>query len=582
MARAGGAIGAIRDIIKRGEYGRAEDALKKALAVLPRDAELLHAMGFVLVAQEKYAQAEYFMRRAVELSPTASALHNLGSLLMTLGKLGEAEGVMRRGLEVAPRDGAMRGSLAKVLFRQSRFGAARVVLEEGRRVGGEDAELLSALAHSLHQVGRVEEALVLMKKAAGIEPRLSKHWDLLCSMMTYAPGVEAREVFEAHVEYGRVLAGEVGKRARPAMRGRAGRALRVGLISGDLRRHAVASFIEPVLERADRARLTLHCYYTGAAEDGVSARLKGLADGWRHVAALSPDGLAAAVRGDEIDVLVDLAGHTAGNRLAVFAMRPAPVQVSYLGYANTTGVAAVDARIVDSVTDPAGSEGLATERLLRVDPSFLCYRGGAGAPAARAKSGPFTFASFASSQKLSSWLLGVWASLLREVPGSRLVLKSFAFAEEATRREVAERMAALGVEASRVEVRAAVASLDEHLASYGGVDLSLDTMPYNGTTTILESLSMGVPVVTMRGRAHAGRVAESILRVVGLGELVAEDEEGYVRLAAALAGDPARLERMRAELPGRVRASALCDEGAFVARWCAAIEEAWDLVAAGE
>jgi predicted O-linked N-acetylglucosamine transferase (SPINDLY family) len=362
----------------------------------------------------------------------------------------------------------------------------------------------------------------------------------------------------------------------PAAEGRGG-VPRIGFVSPDLRTHPVAFFLEPLLEGLDRLRMEVFVYHQSVQEDATTARLRAAAgpERWRAKSWVNAAGLVAAIRADRIDVLVDLAGHTADQQLLALAARPAPVQVTWLGYPNTTGLAAMDYRIVDSITDPAGAEALATERLVRIDPCFLCYRPVRGVEGERRENGPLTFGSFNNPAKLSGATVALWSRVLNEAPGSRLVLKGKALEAEGARRHVLGAFSRHGVAPERIELRGHTASLEEHLAGYGGIDVALDPIPYNGTTTTCEALWMGVPVVALRGDRHAARVGASILSAAGVPELIAESEEAYVGLARELAGDTGRRGEYRGTLRRRVEASALCDERAFAARFAGALREVW-------
>jgi protein O-GlcNAc transferase len=300
---------------------------------------------------------------------------------------------------------------------------------------------------------------------------------------------------------------------------------------------------------------------------------------------MSDEALAERIRHDGIDILVDLVGHTAMNRLLVFARRPAPIQVTWLGYPNTTGLTAIDYRLVDAVTDPEGeADALASETLVRLPGGFLCYGGHGGAPAPGPApclaTGTVTFGSFNSPPKLSAATLDAWAQVLARLPESRLLLKGKPFADAATRALYLGRLAERGVAPERVELAAWLPD-QAHLALYDRIDIALDPFPYNGTTTTCQALWMGVPVVALRGDRHASRVGASLLTQIGLTDLIADSVEAYVETAIALAGDPARLADLRHSLRPRMAASPLCDATGFARkieqayrtmwqRWCEA------------
>ncbi|HEY6837624.1 MAG TPA: hypothetical protein VI389_02660, partial [Geobacteraceae bacterium] len=303
--------------------------------------------------------------------------------------------------------------------------------------------------------------------------------------------------------------------------------------------------------------------------------------GWRDVHGMGDAALADLIRADGIDILVDLAGHTSGNRLRMFTLKPAPVQVTWLGYPATTGLAAMDYRITDAVADPEGSaDRLHTERLVRLSHGFLCYAPPQEAPPLSPppceENGFITFGSFNNPAKMGRETLNLWGDVLRDVPGSRLFLKNKIFAEKKTCRFFLDRLAEAGIQPQRVTFAPHTPSLEGHLGCYGSVDIALDTFPYNGTTTTCEALWMGVPLVTLSGDRHASRVGSSLLSRLGLEELVARTPEEFGVLTVGLASDRARLTALRSTLRGRMQTSPLCDTTLFAMQMEAAYRQMWD------
>jgi predicted O-linked N-acetylglucosamine transferase (SPINDLY family) len=353
-------------------------------------------------------------------------------------------------------------------------------------------------------------------------------------------------------------------------------------MSGDLRQHSVAYFLEPVLAHHDRRAVEVHAYATGLTQDAVTDRLQGLVDHWTGCTGLSDDALAGRIRSDGIDILVDLSGHTGGNRLRVFARKPAPVQVTYLGYAATTGLSAMDYRLTTAVVDPPGQEAYHSEALYRLPRSLWCYRPSAEAPEVNretpaARHGVITFGSMNNIAKVSPETVALWGEILRRLPGSRLVMTSVP--EGSVRATLTERFAAVGVEGPRLVLHGKLPA-ERFWEVLGGIDIGLDPFPYNGTTTTCETLWMGVPVVTLEGSSAVARSGVALLSLAGLPELIARDEPGYVRIALDLARDLPRLSALRAGLRPRLAASPLRDEPGFTReleeayramwrRWCA-------------
>jgi protein O-GlcNAc transferase len=348
----------------------------------------------------------------------------------------------------------------------------------------------------------------------------------------------------------------------------------VGYVSPDLRRHAAAYFIEPVLAHHDRGRVEVFCYAEVEAPDDFTARLRGLAEHWRDTTGLTDEAVADLVRRDGIDVLVDLAGHTAGNRLLVFARRPAPVQLSYLGYPHATGLAAIPFSVGDTVTDPEEKPGSPGEDVVRLPGCFCCYAPPQGVVPAPGlpedRAGAVTFLALHKLEKLNDAVLDLWTRVLEAVPGSRLLLARDSL-HGRTAQRLAGRFAARGVAPDRVVLERVSAEGMSHLRAYERGDVALDVFPWNGHTTACEALWMGLPVVALRGGSHASRMTASVLECLGLGDLVADTPEDYVEVAAGLAADRARRAELRAGLRQWMLASPLCD-GAGLAR---RLEEAY-------
>jgi predicted O-linked N-acetylglucosamine transferase (SPINDLY family) len=330
----------------------------------------------------------------------------------------------------------------------------------------------------------------------------------------------------------------------------------------------VGYFIEPVLAHHDHNRFEVFCYSNLQQEDNVSERLKSRANYWRRIIALSDEQATQKIRADQIDILIDLNGHTGSNRLLVFARKPAPVQVTWLGYPATTGLSTVDYRLTDGFADPVGmTEHLHSEKLIRLPECFSCYRPPADAPEvsglpAREK-GYVTFGSFNNQAKINREVMAVWAKILQAVPGARLTLKNAGLGSKIVQRKVRETFLGWGVEPDRIELLGHDPYESAHLERYRSIDIGLDPFPYNGATTTCEALWMGVPVVALAGQAHAGRVGVSQLSNLGLTELIGNTPEEYVAIATRWARDLERLSQLRAGLRARLAASPLTDAPRF-------------------
>ncbi|HUK05585.1 MAG TPA: tetratricopeptide repeat protein [Burkholderiales bacterium] len=525
-----------------------------------------YQQGLAAEQAQRYDEAEAQFRAAVDSQPGEAQYHYaLAAVLRRLGRLAEAASAYRAALARAPDDAGIRVDLGLALKDQRRLEEAQAELERARELAPDLMPARLNLGVVYHQLGLLERAIAELRAAHELAPDHAGVHSNLLFVLNYSARHGAEEVFAEHRRFG---ARHVQPVASPAPDPAWPRRLRVGYVSPDFRSHVVSSFMLPVFAKHDRARFEVYGYYSYAQADTVTAAMRDLADNWLDCAHYGDAELADQIRADRIDILVDLAGHTVHHRLRTFALRPAPLQLTYLGYPNTTGLSAIDARITDAKADPPGTaDRLNTERLARLPRTFLCYRPGpdleVGAPPAAA-AGSVTFGCFNNFQKLSEPFFDVAAQLLAAVPGSRLLLKAQTLETPAVAQRVRERFAAAGIDGSRLELLGWEPSPEGHLAAYRRVDVALDSFPYNGTTTTCEALWMGVPVVALAGDRHAGRVGASLLETVGLQELLARDSDEYLDIARRLAADLPRLAALRAGMRERVRASPLRDEAGFV------------------
>ena len=431
------------------------------------------------------------------------------------------------------------------------------------------------LANALSYAWRCDESLNACADLVELSDGEPHVFSSLLLYSHYAGEPNERALFEVHRRYGQRVAAvspprEIETDPEPHRR------LRVGYLSRDFRCHSVADFVEPVIVRHDREHFTVCCYYANTESDDVTARFAHSADEWHEVADEDDDALAQRIRNDRIDILVDLGGHTKLNRLGVFARRAAPLQVSWLGYPDTTGLATMDYRVTDAIADPPGAEARHTERLLRLEPPFVSYAPPRESPALRsARREGIAFGSFNMIMKVNAPLIALWARILNAVPASRMVMKSALLQHADTARRIAAEFARCGIGAERLELKAWIGSRVEHLAAYHDVDIALDTFPYNGTTTTCEALWMGVPVVTRRGELHMSRVGASLLTAAGLESLVAADADEYVDRAVALARDRERRAALSQSMRERLARSPLLDHAGFTRRLERTFRDIW-------
>jgi predicted O-linked N-acetylglucosamine transferase (SPINDLY family) len=442
----------------------------------------------------------------------------------------------------------------------------------------------------LKDCGMVEESIDAQRRAVAANPSWHEARSGLLFTRQCLAENDLVSFFEEHRSWDRIHAGHLaGTIASHPNSRAANRRLRIGLVSPDLKEHPVIRFLLPFLEHHDREQIELFAYAQVSEPDEWTEQARKQVAHWRSLVNVPDAQAAELIRGDEIDILVDLAGHTNGNRLMVFARKPAPVQVTYLGYPGTTGLSAMDYRITDALADPPGmTEAHHSEQLIRLPGCAWCYGPDTEAlpgPSPAALRGHVTFGSFNNLAKVNDRMLRVWARILESVPGSRLLLKSAGFLSMDARKRTREALiSGTNISEERLDIRGPEDSHQTHLELYREMDIALDTFPYHGTTTTCEALWMGVPVVTLAGQSHVSRVGVSLLTNIGLPELVAESEDEYVRIAVELARDVEQLVNYRSNLRDKMLGSQLLDapsfareiEGAFRQMWTSWCETSLD------
>jgi protein O-GlcNAc transferase len=569
-----------------GHYDQAEQILRRHVQKEPKDATGLHVLAATLLNKKQFEQSAFFARRANELSPHDFAILSvLGTALTAAGNPEPAIEICGQAAALAPGRATLWSGLGATLMAAGRLDEAIPAFE--RAIATDPKELSGPMNLSIcyTRLGDAVSSLRVLTAAMVHHPANEGLLLHAAGMSNYSDTLSPEHVRHAHDALARSIERSVKSVRSIAPAPLHGRPLRVGLLSGDFYNHSCSFFLEPLLvhaaDSAARSALNLElvCYSSTHQADDTTKRLRALGHTWRDVLPLSDQACADAIRSDKIDVLIDCGGYTNDSRVNVLALRAAPVQMTYLGYPNTTALKECDFRIVDSITDPPGSDHLCSESLIRLDPHFLCYtplRQDRVVPInpapPRERTGRTTFASFNAMMKIVDATLDVWARVLESTPGSRLLLKS-KHAQARTR--ISAAMERGGIDPSRVELLPPLDNTADHMALYNDVDVALDPFPYNGTTTTYEAVSMGVPVVALEGDRHAARVSTSILSILQLPELIAHSKEQYVALARALANDPARLTVFRRELRSRLVASPACDRAAFSARFAAALHVAW-------
>ena len=578
-----------------GRLNEAEALYRQALAKDPESIDALHFLGVIALQRGAPSLAIELISKALSRNAANAPAHNnLGLALVAQGRKAEAAGAYLAALALQPGyPDALANLRAAVenfhhrdaLWVLGEMHSGRNELDEAaacmeRIVASDpaDANAHNLLANIRRNQARHREAIEHYELAIRHDPNPVVAFQNLLFCMLCTADFSAAEIHAKHREFARRF-------EQPLLPPKSGfgntrdphRRLRIGYVSPDFRSNVVGHYMQPILEDHDRARFETHCYFLGAARDAISERLASLADRWHDVHSLADDALAARVRSDGIDVLVDLCGHGPGNRVLAFARKPAPLQVSYLDYSATTGLSSMDYRLTTEYCDPSGSsEQYYSEELHRLPGAYWTYNPAASlpisAPPARTN-GCVTFGSFNLYYRITSEVLDLWSRVLLAVPGSRLVIVSVAGGS--TQAALVERLNRAGVSIDRVSVHGVVSYAKYH-ELIGSTDIALAPWPYNGATTVLDCLWNGVPVVAKAGgETFSTRLGCSVLAAAGLPELIAADAQDYVRIAAELASDVSRLSALRPTLRQKLEQSPLRDFRGFTRNLESAYRSMW-------
>lgn len=525
------------------------------------------------------ADAAICFERALAADPASiPALHGRAAMHHLAGEQEEAIALCDEVLERAP--GHIDAWITRA-FAARAMGDLEAALEAFRRAVAIEPRsgLISCVGGILFQQGRLDEAIRQMDRAIAIDPENDVVQSNRLFILNHDSTRTRKEIAQAHFDWGRAVeARAAGKRTIHPAGGAAEKRLKVGYVSADLRTHSVAFYLAPVLQHHDRERFEIFCYDNNAGPgDAFTRRLQTMADHWVRVATMDDHAFAARVQADGIDILVDLSGHTGGNRLPAFALKPAPVQASWFGYMNTTGLSTIDYRITDLGLCPPGSEAFYSETLFRLpstavwSPAPDCPEPG---PLPALRNGHIRFGSFNNWAKVSDEVIALWARLLVRCPEACMCIVATGARDEAARAAVAARFVKHGVAASRLEIHGNL-PLNDFLALVASVDIALDPFPYNGGTTSMHTLWMGVPLVSLSSAEEVGRVSYGLLLSAGLSHLCARSADAYVEAAATLAGDLDELAFLRSQLRQRLQGSSLMNgaemaanlEKAYLCMW---------------
>ncbi len=563
---------------KQGQLAQALASLQHALALRPDSAAAHNEIGAVLGALGNMPEAEQHLRQALWTQPDYAEAHvNLSILLRGQNRLDDAAAHLRTALRLQPDLLEAYEHLATTLIRQQRTEEALECLREALRRQPGRALLHTGLGETFAQQGQIDAARAAFTEALRLDPKAAVTHSCLLNALNFDPDIEPATLFAEHRRWAEQHAHIAVLGPAPDHDRSPNRWLRVGYLSEDFRQHVLAHFVVPILAHHDPAQVETTCYADVAAPDSRTLQLRSLAQRWRSICGRSDAEVAQLVRDDAIDILVDLGGHT-GTRLGVFARQPAPVQVTYLGYPNTTGLTTIHYRLTDAITDPPEAQAWHTEQLLRLPGGFCCYEPPQNAPAVSPlpalSTGVITFGSTHKLAKLNSAVLDLWSRLLHVLPTARLLLYRDAL-RGSTLSYFREQFARRGLAEDRVFLRYPSTNAESFLTVYHDIDVLLDVFPWSGHATACEALWMGIPVLTLLGTRHAGRMVASVLTQVGLPDLIARTPDDYIAKVVQLANDQEQLVNLRANLRGLMRDSPLCDGKTFTRQLEAAYREMW-------
>lgn len=571
-------LGQIMQSIRAGQLQAASAALQPLIRKHPTVHEVCHVASGLSSAQREHDRAIYYAQRATELAPHIAEYHAaMGTLLLQQDKISEALESCDKALELKPdllhaivASGTAHMQLGNIHEARGCFTQALARDPANREAANNLALLESDTAHA-HKA--VEITLNTLEHIPE-DPFLL---DALCMFSCYDDQLDPDQVHGFHHRFGHSVQSRVRTPARYTITPDPDRRIKIGFISPDLRTHSIAYFIAPLFEHLDRERFEICAYHTSQHADSMTNHLRAHSDSWREC----PQGMTQAhkhIVNDHIDLLIELNGHFAGNLLPLFASKPTPLSVSMIGYANTTGLPSITARIVDDITDPSPqADAWASESLIRLPGCFLCYRPPTDAPeiVEPATDRPFTFGSFNDLRKMSPSNLQAWADILKACPDAKLLLKTSRLAHKPVRDELHDRFSTMGISPERVELLARTESMHGHLDLYNRIDCALDTFPYTGTTTTCEALHMGAPTLTLLGQSHAGRVSASLLHAIQAPQWIAKDRDEYVSIATSTHAQGLRSAQHRNDLRNQLTQSPLCDEQAYTRKVAHEFESLW-------
>jgi protein O-GlcNAc transferase len=551
------------------QLDEAIDCYRKALQINPALGKTYFNLGVALQDKRQIDEAISSYRKALQHNTHIFGLYNnLGLALYKKGQNDEAIACYLEALQQNPDFSDAYNNLGISYSQKGQFSDAIACYQKSLQLRPNFDDAFNNLGCVYKDRGLIDEAESWFRRAILANPEYSSAYSNLILTMQYNARHDTQTIYHEHLIFSKKHEEPLSLSLLPHKNDRSPfRKLKIGYLSPDFRRHAVTYFTESILISHNRKEFEVFCYSNSLKHDEITNRIQKYAVQWHEIEGMSDGEVSELIRQHEIDILVDLAGHTSNNRVLVFARKPAPIQVSWIGYLATTGLSAMDYKIVDNYTDPQGeTEQFHTERLIRLPETFLCYLPDRNSPDAGSlpalSTGHITFGSFNNFSKVTPNVFTVWANILEKLPKSCLILKGKSFHDHATCQYVVSMFKQRGIAAERIILQSWTPA-PKHLESYHQVDIGLDTFPFNGGATTCEAIWMGVPVITRAGIAYAARIGVSLLSNAGLGDLIAKTDEEYVELAVRLATDMEKLQLLRASLRDKILHSPLTDQKRF-------------------
>lgn len=564
------------------ELGRKDEAiqiLSKAILNDPKNAQAHKNMGQLLRYKGRYDEALVFLGEAVSLDESyGDAYEELSNVLSDLGFKEEAINSLEKSVQAKPDSEALHIRLGDLYTKAGLLQDAVDIYSKGLELNPENPVIHNNLGLVYLRQGRISEAITSHRQAFWQKPDKSMYHSNLLLTLNYLEGIDKKAVYNIHLDWERIQTKGIIPYENNHIS--LSERIKIGYVSPDFRKHSVSYFVEPLLAHHNTTSFEVFCFSDLEKEDDISEQLKSVAEHWIPIWDKSDFELTQLIADNEIDILVDLAGHTGNNRLKVFALKPAPIQVSWLGYPNTTGLSSIDYRFTDQIADLPGEDDYYSEELVRLQNGFLCFNPITETPPVQdlpaIHNEYITFGSFNNLGKLNYQVIELWASILKRVPNSKILLKSIFMDDERTKEQIIQKFRDCQVKDDRIIILSRSPTRYEHLDAYNQMDIGLDPFPYCGTTTTFEALWMGVPVITLQGDRHAGRVGTSILTHLELEQLVAKSKQEYVNIAQKLAQNKQNLVQFRLTLRDLLKTSKLMDGSCFADQVEQFYKQAWN------